>query len=147
MNTTDPRLRKDLQGAESCKLKAYLDSKGFPTIGWGHLIPAGIEWQGLMWTQAQADDQFDKDIESAAAFAQNTPEWPFLDTACRQNAVIELSFNLGRRWLLFVNTRVAIRQHNWKTAHDELLNSSWEHQVHAVRANRIADYLLTGEYT
>ncbi len=142
----DPQLRKDAQGAESCKLKAYLDSKGNPTIGWGHLIPAGIEWQGLLWTQAQADTQLDEDLESATTFAQATPEWGFLDTSCRQNAVIELCFNMRRKWLLFVNTRTAIRAHAWQAAHDGLLLSAWEHEVHETRANRLADYLLTGAY-
>jgi GH24 family phage-related lysozyme (muramidase) len=142
----DPRLRKDTQAAESCKLKAYLDSKGNPTVGWGHLIPAGIEWQGLLWTQQQADTQLDEDLESASTFAKGTPEWGFLDTPCRQNAVIELCFNMRRKWLLFVNTRVAIRQHNWQVAHDELLKSAWDHQVHETRAERLANYLLTGQY-
>lgn len=142
----DPQLRKDAQGAESCKLKAYLDSKGNPTIGWGHLIPAGIEWQGLLWTQAQADTQLDEDLESASTFAKATPEWGFLDTSCRQNAVVELCFNMRKRWLLFVNTRVAIRNHDWQGAHDGLLNSAWEHQVHETRANRLANYLLKGDY-
>lgn len=140
-----PPLIRDVRIAESCKLKGYKDSRGFWTKGWGHLLE-DQSGPGLDWTQDQADEQLIKDLRSAEAFAQNTPEWPFLDTACRQNAIIELSFNMRKKWLLFVNTRVAIRQHNWQTAHDELLNSSWEHQVHEARADRIADYLLTGEY-
>lgn len=143
---TDPRLLADTKTAESCRLKAYLDSKGNPTIGWGHLIPAGIEWQGLLWTQEQADTQLEADLDSAYRFAAGTPEWGFLDTPCRQNAVIELCFNMRKRWLLFVNTRLAIRHHSWQTAHDELVKSAWDHQVHETRANRIADYLLTGAY-
>lgn len=143
---TDPRLTKDVKASEGCRLKAYLDSKGNPTIGWGHLIPAGIEWQGLVWTQQQADDQLDIDLASAAVFAVTTPEWKFLDTSCRQNAVVELCFNMRKRWLLFVNTRLALRYHNWQVAHDELLKSAWDHQVHETRANRIADYLLVGQY-
>lgn len=142
----DPQLRKDLQDAEFCKLKAYLDSRGFPTIGWGHLIPPGIEWQGLVWTQAQADAQLEADEDIARRFAMGTPEWSSLDTPCRQNAVIELCFNMQKKWLLFVNARAAIRAHNWQGAHDGLLASAWETQVHATRANRIADYLLTGSY-
>jgi GH24 family phage-related lysozyme (muramidase) len=142
----DPRLDKDIDGAESCRLNAYLDSKGNPTIGWGHLIPAGVEWQGLAWTQQQADVQRDIDVLSAQTFAMATPEWPFLDTPCRQNAVVELCFNMRKKWLLFVNTRVAIRDRDWQTAHDELLKSAWDHEVHETRANRLADYLLTGQY-
>jgi len=140
-----PLLIKDVQNAESCKLKGYKDSRGFYTKGWGHLLE-DQSGPGVNWTQDQADEQLIKDLRSAEAFAQGTPEWPYLDTPCRQNAVIELCFNLRKRWLLFVNTRVAIRDRDWQVAHDELLNSAWDHQVHETRANRLADYLLTGEY-
>lgn len=143
----DPRLRKDVETAESCELRAYKDSRGFWTIGWGHLItPQPPSDPGTVWTQQQADDQLDKDLEFANGFATTTPEWPFLDTPCRQNAVTELCFSMRRRWLLFVNTRAAIRVGDWQGAHDGLLKSAWEAEVHETRADRIADYLLTGEY-
>ncbi len=142
----DPRLDADLDTAESCKLKAYQDSLGVWTIGWGHEIPPGVDPHGLIWTQAQADAQRDTDIGLAQTFAQGLPEWGSLDTPCRQNAVVELCFNMRRRWLLFANTRASIMRKDWKGAHDGLLNSLWASQVHAARADRLADYLLTGEY-
>ena len=54
-----------LQRYEACRLKPYPDSKGLPTIGWGHLIkgdeafltdPNGI-------TQEQADTLFAQDLK------------------------------------------------------------------------------------
>lgn len=142
----DPRLDKDIDDAEECKLVAYLDSLGFWTIGWGHLIPAGVDPHGLVWTQEQADAQRDKDVGMAQRYAQQTPEWLYLDTDCRRNAVVELCFNMSHKWMLFVNCRAAIRAHRWQEAHDALLNSLWASQVHAKRADRLADYLLTGQY-
>jgi GH24 family phage-related lysozyme (muramidase) len=142
----DPNLQNDVEGSEGCKLAAYQDPLGFWTIGWGHLIPPNVEPEGLVWTQQQADDQLVKDLESAAVYAAATPEWTALDTPCRQNAVIELCFNMRSKWLLFVKCRAAIRAKSWQDAHDALLNSLWATQVHAVRAERLADYLLTGEY-
>jgi GH24 family phage-related lysozyme (muramidase) len=144
---TDPKLRADLEVAEGSSLKSYKDSRGLWTIGIGHLIqPQPPSDPGLVWTQEKVDAQLDEDLESAVTFAKGTPEWGFLDTPCRQNAVIELCFNLRKKWLWFVNARIAIRAKDWQTAHNELLNSTWASQVHAVRAERIANYLLTGEY-
>lgn len=138
----DPLLRKDIQLAESCKLIAYQDSLGVWTIGWGHAdVPPGT-----VWTQDQADGQLDRDIESATFFAGRLWEWPALDTACRRNAVIELCFNMRGKWLKFVDTRAAIHAKDWQGAHDGLLNSLWAKQVHAARADRLANYLLKGTY-
>ncbi len=143
----DPNLQNDVEGSERCILHSYLDSLGRWTIGWGHLIlPPPPSDPGLIWTQAQADAQLLADLESAGVYAAATPEWQYLDTPCRQNAVIELSFNMRNKWMLFVNCRAAIRQQNWKEAHDQLLSSLWACQVHATRATRIAGYLLTGQY-
>lgn len=143
----DPHLISDIKRAEGCKLTAYRDTEGFWTIGWGHLLPAQLQdWSGTLWTQAQADAQLDSDIALAITFAQSLMEWPSLDTSCRQNAVSELCFNLRRKWLAFVKTRSAIQAGDWEGAHDGLLASLWAKQVHAARANRIANYLLTGAY-
>lgn len=143
----DPKLAADIDSAEQCKLKAYQDSFGIWTIGWGHeLFPQTSDQANTVWTQAQADAQRDADINSARAFAQALMEWPYLDTVCRQNAVIELCFNMRRKWLLFINTRNAIKAQNWQGAHDGLLASAWAAEVHATRANRLANYLLTGQY-
>lgn len=143
----DPRLERDIGAAESDKLTAYRDSRGFWTIGRGHFLePQEHDWTGYSITAAQDEVFFQADIQSAEAFALRLTEFPHLDTVCRQNAVIELCFNMRGKWLGFVHCREAIRAGNWQLAHDELLDSDWALEVHATRANRIANYLLTGEY-
>lgn len=57
-----------IKGFENCKLAAYLDTLPNPpiwTIGWGHTGKDVHE--GLVWTQAQADDALEHDIISADA--------------------------------------------------------------------------------
>ena len=143
----DPRLRHDIQGSEGCKLASYRDTENVLTIGWGHELPDQTQQAGnLVWTQQQADDQLDQDIGLAQQFAGALAEWTYLDTDCRRNAVVELCFELRRRWLPFVKTREAIKAHDWQGAHDGLLASLWAKQVHAARANRLAGYLLNGQY-
>jgi lysozyme len=140
----DPRLIADVQKSEGCELTSYRDTEGVLTVGWGHALKD--QHTPVTWTQSQADDQLQTDLIAAQAFAEALTEYPALDTPCRQNALIELCFELWSRWLPFVNTRAAIRRQDWQGAHDGLLASLWASQVHQTRANRIADYLLNGVY-
>ena len=140
----DPRLLADVKSAEGCVLTCYNDSLGYPTIGYGHLL--SVEQPGLTWTQYQADAQLAQDLELAQGYAVTLPEWPKLDTDCRRNAVTELYFNMSARWLEFIETRTAIKLQHWQAAHDNLLDSVWAKQVGATRSNRLAGYLLSGEY-
>lgn len=142
----DPRLVKDIDNGEGCKLVAYRDTKNLWTIGWGHLLDQSKDWTGLAWTQQYADSIRDQDITKAIAIAQALQEYPYLDTPCRQNAVCELVFNMGKRWNTFVKCRAAIARNDWQAAHDQLLASEWDTEVGKTRADRIAGYLLAGVY-
>jgi GH24 family phage-related lysozyme (muramidase) len=143
----DPRLERDIGVAEADKLTAYRDSLGFWTIGRGHLLtPQDHDWSGYTITPEQDEAYFDADIQQAIAFAHRLPEWKSCDTDCRRNALIELCFNMRGKWLKFIKTREAMERGDWQAAHDELLNSEWAAEVHLSRANRLANYLLTGEY-
>ena len=144
----DPRLAADTAAAEGDRLTAYQDTLGNWTIGCGHLLPKaapGQSWYGFTISQDVSDRYFLGDLLAALKYAQALPEWPKLDTPCRQNALTEICFNMGSRWGTFVNTRAAIEAQNWQAAHDNLLHSAWALQVHA-RATRLANYFLTGEY-
>jgi GH24 family phage-related lysozyme (muramidase) len=137
------RLAADVKASESCRLVAYRDTEGYWTVGWGHKCDGPC-----VWTQERADSELDTDLSTAEALAAKLTEWPFLDTAARQNAVVELVFNMGNsHWRMFAQTRFAICHHEWQAAHDGLLKSIWAGQVHETRANRLADYLLTGEFS
>jgi lysozyme len=143
----DPRLATDIDNGEGCRLTAYRDTKNLWTIGWGHLLDQTKDWTGCAWTQQYADSVRDQDIQTAVTAAQALQEWPYLDTPCRQNAVCELVFNMGeKKWKGFVKCRAAIARGDWRGAHDQLIASEWDTEVGKTRADRIADYLLTGQY-
>lgn len=143
---SDPRLLRDIQTAERCVLHAYRDSLGLWTIGWGHLLDQSQDWTGHVITQAEADATLIVDIDIAEEAAVALPEFIYLDTDCRRNAMSELIFNMGGHWFGFHHTRQAITDRRWQDVHDGLLASAWATQVHATRANRIANYMLTGAY-
>lgn len=154
------RLLADVKSAEGCRLVAYRDSLGYWTIGYGHKLPEGRDWAGTVWTQEQADSQLEQDVyKDGIDPAQRLLEWQFLDTDCRQNAVVELCFNMGvGKWRAFVHTRLCIQHRDWQGAHDGLLDSEWAREVQPEgltlpdgserpgRATRLASYLLSGQF-
>jgi lysozyme len=151
-STLDPRidlrLARDIDAAEADELEAYQDDLGNWTIGRGHLMPppgTPNGWKGFTIIQSTSDRYFNGDLLNAIELAQRWPEYQQCDTDCRRNALEEIAFNMGHRWLTFVHARAAIQAQNWKAAHDELLDSEWAGQVKG-RAVRIANYFLTGQY-
>lgn len=141
------RLVQDVKNSEGCKLTAYKDSLGFWTIGYGHLLDESKDWSGYQIGQDQADKWLELDLAGAETSAGYLSEWKALDTDCRKNAIVELVFNMGpSKWKLFYKTRVAIEAKKWQEAHDGLLDSLWAKQVGVNRSNRLANYLLTGQY-
>ena len=75
---------------ESCRLAAYLDSKGVATIGWGHTF--GVEL-GDTCTQAQADTWLLQDVQWAAAVVNAKVAVPL--TQGEFDACADLVFNIG----------------------------------------------------
>lgn len=142
----DPLLR-DIKGSEGCKLTAYQDTLLFWTIGYGHLLPAGRDWTGYTISQEMADVWLEQDIGGATQAAKNLPEWLDMDTPCRQNALIELVFNMGGKWRTFTKCRAAMQRKAWMIVYNELLDSVWATQVGSPRAMRLASYLLHGTYS
>jgi lysozyme len=76
---------------EECRLTAYQDIRGIWTIGWGHTGPDVYE--GLVWTQEQADAQVLIDTQNAVnhvnrdvTFAINQNEF---------DALVDFSYNAG----------------------------------------------------
>lgn len=75
---------------ESCRLTAYLDSVGIPTIGYGHT--AGVN-MGDTCTQEQADQWLKEDVKHASD-AINTHVKATL-TQHQFDALVSLCYNIG----------------------------------------------------
>lgn len=78
-----------IQRWEGCKLEAYLDSAGIPTIGTGHI--AGVK-MGDIITQEQADTFLRDDLQTAEDCV-NTAAPPL--TQNQFDACVSLAFNIG----------------------------------------------------
>ncbi len=86
-----------IKSFEGCRLKAYLCDAGVQTIGWGHTGPEVVK--GLVWTQQQADDAFDKDTDRFEAGVWSELKGNELlalsMTAGKFDALVSLAFNIG----------------------------------------------------
>lgn len=79
------------KSSENCKLAAYLDPVGIPTIGWGHTGPE--VHLGLVWTQAQADAQLLADMAKVEANVRSVVTMPL--TQDQFAALCDFTFNVG----------------------------------------------------
>ena len=76
---------------ESCRLKAYRDGEGVPTIGWGHTL--GVK-MGDTITQCQADEMLRLDMaEREAELNRLLGDTP--TTSDQFSAMMSLVYNIG----------------------------------------------------
>lgn len=84
-----------LKNCESCKLEAYADIGGIPTIGYGTtLYPTGIRVKfGDKINQEQADIAFRFDVNKLGKVLSNLITTPLNDN--QQTALMSLVYNIG----------------------------------------------------
>lgn len=122
-------------------LEAYKDSKGIWTIGYGHNL------QTMKCTVIEAECWLSQDIALAQRAAAKFKEYIFLDTDARQNAFVELVFNMGPvKVAEFKKMLAAIAAQDWQKAADELYNSKWREDVGPNRSKTLIDMIRTGNF-
>lgn len=157
MNFPFEQFKNDLKRDEGFRSHVYLDSEGYPTIGYGrHVgpqIPEEMRDQlnkilpqtlaGI--TKEEADYLLTNDICTTLGEIVDNFDW-FADLdRVRQRALANMAFNLGLPGLrTFTNMLGALKAGDYTKAHKEALNSLWAGQV-GQRAVRIAKMLRDGE--
>lgn len=75
---------------ESCRLVAYSDSKGIPTIGYGHTLNVHL---GMTCTQDQAEAWLYADVANAARAVN---DWVRVSITQQEfDALVDFAFNCG----------------------------------------------------
>jgi len=92
-----PQGRRLLEEREDRKYVAYRDTRGFWTIGIGHTGPEVHE--GLVWTDAQIDEAFERDLAIFEAAVDSAVTVPL--TPNQRDALISFSHNCGRYALAY----------------------------------------------
>jgi len=133
------KLEQRIKKHEGLRLAYYVDTKGKPTIGYGHnlLVPIPKE---------AAEIILQADLKQAAVEAeQMLPKeaWDNLNEA-RRGVLTEMVFNLGAAGVWkFHNLFVALRRGDYSLAAIEMTNSKWAQQV-GKRAQTLAEIMATG---
>lgn len=141
------RMEEDLIRDEGIRLRPYKCSAGHLTIGVGHRITANdraasadslsLEAVGMLLT---------RDIATALGTANTVFGRDRFEgmTDARQRAIVNMIFNLGAEGFAgFRRMITAIKEHRWKDAARECLDSKYAVQV-GKRARRVAEALETG---
>lgn len=139
-----PDLQRDEAHLGQPRLIAYPDpiSKGPPwTIGYGH---TGREVHpGLIWTPDQCEAALEADVKAVEDGLDTGMTWWRDQEPLRQDALVNMAFNLGVHGLLTFTTFLGLMQiENYPHAALDLRGTPWYHQV-GDRAKRIAEQILT----
>jgi lysozyme len=132
-------LQEQLRRDEGLRLKAYTDSTGHLTIGYGHNLENGIP-------EVVADALLAFDITQASADVFAHLPWSMQLDEARRGVLCNMAFNLGIGGLLkFVKMLKHAEAHNWSAAAKEMRDSKWATQV-GPRAERLAIQMETGTW-
>lgn len=143
IRVSDDTLKAQIVRDEGKRLKAYLDTQGFWTIGVGHLL--GPTARMLEITEEECDALLDHDIQTAfrGMIKVLGDDWHKHDYA-RVTAVVNMVFNLGEQKLSkFTHFLSSMKSQNYEQAALDMMNSLWAKQVPA-RAARLRDAILKG---
>ena len=136
----DQRLVESVKRHEGWREKAYQDTEGIWTVGYGRNL------QELTISKELGTQWLVEDIAEAMGYARGFEEWTKLNTDARRNVFVEMIFNMGpSRVAGFKNMLRAIKEQDWVKASEEMLDSRWARQV-GRRADRLAKLMKEGNY-
>ena len=123
-------LKARIKEHEGYRDQVYKDSLGFATIGYGHLVlPTDPYEEGATYNKEDLDKVFDGDFNTACSNAnQLIKDLPLHHQA--KCVIIEMVFQLGIGGVSkFKNMWKALKQNNYQTASEEMLDSRWAKQT------------------
>lgn len=131
-------LLQQLQHHEGLRLKAYRDTVGKLTIGYGR----NLDDRGI--SEDEAGFMLDNDIDLVEAELERMPLYLSVGPI-RQVVLANMAFNMGVPTLLtFRRMLGALAERDWDRAAAEMLDSRWASQVGS-RAVELAELMRRGE--
>ena len=136
------QLREMLRRHEGVRNFGYMCSEGYETIGVGR----NIADSGLGLSDDEVDYLLDNDIKRVKDELTDEYYWFGGLNDARQEAMIDISFNLGQTRLRgFKKALDAMASEDFDIAADEFMDSRWSEQV-GNRAIEVTEMIRTGEY-
>lgn len=125
-----------LKEFEGFRAKAYKDSTGHLTIGYGFNVDAGID-------ERAASALIEHQVTELYADLMRFEWFDNLDEV-RQSVLVQMAFQMGVNGLLkFRKTLYYVKGGEYEKAADEMLNSLWAKQTPA-RAHHVATMMRKG---
>ena len=137
------KLIEMLKVHEGVETYAYKCSENKITIGVGRNVDkAG----GLGLSDDEVDYLLQNDIDRVISELESEYDW-FSDLDdIRQDAMIDISFNLGQtRLRSFKKALSAMSEGDWDNAADQFMDSRWSDQV-GIRAKNLTNMIRSGAY-
>lgn len=139
------KLESQLKTHEGYQMKAYLDTKGNPTVGIGfnlnrsdasnRLARVGADYNAVLakkqpLTDNQIRTLFYEDVDTAEKDARSLIKSYDSQPEIVQRVVCDMLFNMGKpKFSKFKKTISAIEARDYQTAAKEMKNSDWYAQV------------------
>ncbi len=142
------RLEDRVMRDEGYRAKAYQDTQGIWTIGYGttRLIGRPVQ-SGDSILPDDAKRLLRADLYTAILDAQGLFERFEEMNSVRQEVLVNLAYNIGRTSLSgFVRLRMAAQQLDYKGMAEEMVDSLWFKQVKS-RAQRLVAAMRVGDWT
>ena len=137
------KLIEMLKRHEGVESHAYKCSENKITIGVGRNVDKS---GGLGLSDDEVDYLLQNDIDRVSRELDSEYEWFAGLDDVRQDAMIDISFNLGQtRLRAFKNALAAMAKGDWRAAADEFMDSRWSGQV-GNRAKELTEMIRTGQY-
>ena len=123
------RIKKNEAIGGKPNLQPYNDSRGLPTIGYGHLIKPGEEALLKGITKEQAEALFAQDFESHKNAAMRIPSFSDHPKAI-QDALIDMTYNMGPNWYNgWPETMKMLQSKDYQGVKNAILTSQYATQV------------------
>jgi lysozyme len=135
-------IERQLVEHEGFRSSAYIDTRGYITIGYGRMIDRRAEG-GI--TMDEGIHLLRNDIAKTVAALYQSFRWFGDLDEIRKRVLIDMAFNMGIAKLLrFRETLAAIERKDWAQAAEGIRSSLYARQV-GNRAERLARMMETGE--
>lgn len=141
----DIQLAEEILNDEGWEEVSYTDTKGYWTIGVGHMLGNDPQYANIRWSPRTVMLTFMDDLNRSIYYTQKQIRVLDRLSPNRQRVLINMMFNLGpNRFAGFKKTIAAIHNFDIMRAYHEMLDSKWAKEDVPNRANRLAERWLRG---
>ena len=145
MEYLDHLLAGELLHDEAYRTHSYQDTKGYWTVGIGHMLGKDHQYANVVWGHEQIITTFMRDINESIYQTRNQIHTFDSLSDNRQRVMVNMMFNLGPyKFAGFKKMVRAVNDRRYLTAHAEMLDSKWAKIDVPNRADRLANRWSSG---